>query len=149
MKKIEEKDKEYWLTPPEIYKKLDEEFHFDFDPCPYPRPDEYNSLLPTIEWGDSNYINPPFRLKDTADGKGGPTAFARRAIEEFKNNGKESVLMLPVQSYVNLLLEAGAELRSMKRVRWVSGKTGEAWKGPTSIALFILKKKKKKSTDTA
>ncbi len=24
----------YWLTPPQLFKALDEEFHFDFDPCP-------------------------------------------------------------------------------------------------------------------
>ena len=28
--------KKYWLTPPELYKKLDNEFNFDFDPCPCP-----------------------------------------------------------------------------------------------------------------
>ena len=27
---------QYWLTPPDLFKKLDDEFHFNFDPCPYP-----------------------------------------------------------------------------------------------------------------
>ena len=35
----------YWLTPPEVYEALNAEFAFDFDPCPYPRPGEYNSLV--------------------------------------------------------------------------------------------------------
>lgn len=48
----------YWLTPPDLYAKLDQEFAFDFDPCPYPRPEGYNSLVE--EWGTSNYVNPPF-----------------------------------------------------------------------------------------
>lgn len=132
---MSEEEMHYWLTPPEIYMQLDEEFHFDFDPCPYPRPDEYNSL--DISWGKSNYVNPPFRTKDSADGRG-PTAFVRKAIEEHKL-GKKSVLMIPTQSYVNLLLEAGAELRSAGRVRWISGKTGEPWKAPVAITTFILK----------
>ena len=42
---------------------------------------------------------------------------------------------------VQLLLEAGAEVRSMKRVAWLETETKEAWKGPTSIACFILKPK--------
>jgi hypothetical protein len=32
-------DRRFWLTPPDIYSKLDAEFGFDFDPCPYPRPE--------------------------------------------------------------------------------------------------------------
>lgn len=127
----------YWLTPSGIYQKLDEEFHFDFDPCPCPRPEGYNSL--ELDWGNMNYVNPPFRRKDS-DGVNGPTAFARKAIEESKK-GKGSVLMLPVQSYVNLLLEAGAELRSMGRVRWLEADTKEPCKGPSPICCFILRPK--------
>ena len=45
-----------WSTPPDFYKKLDDEFHFDFDPCP---------LNPTfdgleVKWGGCNYMNPPY-----------------------------------------------------------------------------------------
>jgi len=46
--------KHYWLTPPDLYAELDAEFHFDFDPCPYPLPDGFDGL--TCEWGSSNYI---------------------------------------------------------------------------------------------
>jgi hypothetical protein len=50
--------KHYWLTPPELYAQLDAEFNFDFDPCPYPKPDDFDGL--TCEWGKSSYVNPPF-----------------------------------------------------------------------------------------
>lgn len=36
--------KHYWLTPPDLYKQLDEEFHFNFDPCPWPLPDGFDGL---------------------------------------------------------------------------------------------------------
>ena len=124
----------FWLIPPEIYQRLDNEFHFDFDPCPYPLPDGYNSL--EVEWSQSSYVNPPFRKHD--GGGYGPTAWVRKAIEENKK-GKQVVLMLPVQSYVNLLLEAGAELRSAGRVRWIEADTKEPCKSPSPICCFILK----------
>jgi hypothetical protein len=126
--------KRYWLTPSGIYTQLNDEFNFDFDPCPCPRPEGYNSL--EVEWGKSNYVNPPFRKKD-GDGMG-PTAFVRKAIAE-KEKGNGSVLLLPTQSYVNLLLEAGAELRSMGRVRWLEADTKEPCTGPSPITCFILR----------
>lgn len=126
----------YWLTPNGIYTKLDEEFHFDFDPCPYPKPEGYNSLI--VEWGKSNYVNPPFRK--TEGNIDGPTAFVRKAIEE-QQNGNASVLTLPIPSYVNLMLNAGAEVRSLGRVRWLEVETKEPWKAPVPIACFILRGK--------
>ena len=129
--------KEYWLTPPDIYNELDEEFNFDFDPCPYPRPKDYNSLA--IDWKSINYVNPPFcKADDTVFG--GTTAFVRKAIEEH-NKGKTSVLILPTRNYVNLLLEANAEMRSAGRIKWLDTKTREPMKGPPSVTCFILRGK--------
>ena len=105
-------DSKFWLVPPNLYKPLDEEFHFDFDPCPYPYNSDKIADGCLIDWGKVNWVNPPFRAKDAAYGSG-PTAFTRKAIIEAER-GKTSVLILPVQGYVNLLLAAGAEARSCR-----------------------------------
>ena len=130
-------NKRYWLTPPDIYKKLDNEFHFDFDPCPYPRPEEFNGVA--IPWGRSNYVNPPFRRSDGAFGAG-PTAFVRKAIEQ-QQEGKSSVLVIPTMSFINMLLEAGAECRSMGRVPWLEATERNPWPSPSCITAFILRGK--------
>ena len=49
-----EDGKHYWLTPPDLYAQLDAEFHFDFDPCPFPKPADFDGL--TCEWGQSFYV---------------------------------------------------------------------------------------------
>jgi hypothetical protein len=122
----------HWITPPEIYAELDAEFHFDYDPCPFPKPKDYDGIK--SEWGNSNYVNPPFHRENGI----GPTAFVRKAIEENKK-GKTVVLTIPTQSYVNLLLEAGAEVRSLGRVKWLHTVTREPMKGPSPITAFILR----------
>jgi len=124
----------YWITPPELYKKLDDEFHFDFDPCPYPKPEGYSSLI--HPWGMMNYCNPPFRKVD--GNRDGPTSFVRKAIRECAT-GKSTVLLLPVQSYINLLLEAGAELRSAGRTRFLEAETSESLPSPSPTILAILR----------
>jgi phage N-6-adenine-methyltransferase len=48
-----------WGTPKEIYDKLNEEFHFDFDPCPANwKEGDTDGLL--IDWGKSTFCNPPY-----------------------------------------------------------------------------------------
>ena len=131
---------QYWRTPPEIYERLEREFNFDFDPCPYPLPDGFDGLQ--VPWGDSNYVNPPFHPEDGLHGKG-PTAFVHKAIEEHRLYGKGSVLVLPTQSYVNMLLEAGAEPRPLGRVWWLGAETGEPCPSPSPITAFVLRQKKK------
>jgi hypothetical protein len=76
----------YWLTPPDLYQKLDEEFGFDFDPCPCPLPKDFNGL--STEWGQSNFVNPPFS-KDDVIGGAGATAFVRKAISEHQNGERD------------------------------------------------------------
>ena len=47
-----------WKTPIDTYNELDREFHFDFDPCP-PNP-KFGEHALFVEWGGSNFINPPY-----------------------------------------------------------------------------------------
>lgn len=132
-----DKDKKYWITPPEIYQELDREFNFNFDPCPHPRAKNFDGIK--APWGTSNFVNPPFRKSDGAF-SAGPTAFIRKAIQE-QQKGNSSVIIINTMSFINMLLETGAECRSMGRVRWLDCKTGKPWNHPSSTTLFILKGK--------
>lgn len=128
--------KHYWLTPPELMKSLDDEFHFNFDPCPYPKPEEFDGL--TAEWGSSNYVNPPFGSIIHEGKKKGPTAWARKAIKEFEK-GKKVVLVYPIDKWVLMLLGAGAEVRNLGDVKWTAIEDGSAGEGNgRHVACFIL-----------
>lgn len=126
--------KRYWLIPKAIYDPLNAEFSFDFDPCPFPYVGVDGCA---IEWGRSNWVNPPFCRADAVNGNG-PTAFVRKAIEEQKK-GKTSVLILPVPSLLGLLFEAGAEIRPVGRVKWVETEDGSEMPNPSVCAVFILR----------
>ena len=121
----------YWLTPPDLMEKLNNEFSFDFDACPYPRPSDFDGL--TCEWGNSTYVNPPFS---------GPTAWVRKAIEENKK-GKRVIFLFPIHKWIHMLLEAGAEVRNLKDVKWCHTVDGRPGKGiGQHIACFVLEPKK-------
>jgi len=122
----------YWITPPDLYERLDAEFHFDFDPCPYPR--GRNTLIES--WGKANYVNPPFCRKDAPDG--GPSAFAHKAIAE-RDKGNTSVIILPVPNSIGILLEAGAEVRNAGVVRWLEADTGQPCPRGYRQGIFILR----------
>jgi hypothetical protein len=131
-----EDGKHYWLTPPEVYQPLNEEFVFNFDPCPFPRPDDFDGL--TCEWGESNYVNPPFGSIIHDGKKKGPTAWVRKALQE-QAKGKRVVLVYPIDKWILMLLEAGAEVRNLKDVRWLATEDGSQGKGTgRHIACFVL-----------
>lgn len=130
--------KHYWLTPPDLYKQLNDEFNFDFDPCPYPLTDGFDGL--TCDWGNSNYVNPPFGSIMHEGKKKGPTAWVRKAIEE-NRKGKTVVLVYPIDKWVLMLLSAiGTEVRNLGNVRWCAIEDGSVGKGTgRHIACFILR----------
>lgn len=102
-----------WATPKEFYDALDKEFKFDFDPCPLNENEithENDGLL--IEWGNSNYINPPYSraLKE---------AFVKKAINESKK-GKVCVMLLPVSTSTVLFHQY--ILPNAKDIRFVKGR---------------------------
>ena len=131
-------NKHYWLTPPDLMAELDAEFQFDFDPCPFPLPEGFNGLA--VDWGKSNYINPPFGSVMIDGRKKGPTAWARKAIEEAVK-GKTCVMVYPIDKWILMLLAAGAEVRNLGDVRWCAIEDGTQGKGTgRHIAMFILRK---------
>lgn len=133
-----EDGKHYWLTPPDVYQRLNDEFSFDFDPCPFPLPRGFDGL--TCEWGRSNYVNPPFGSIIHEGKKKGPTAWVRKAIGEMAK-GKQTVLVYPVDKWVLMLLDAiGTEVRNLGDIRWLSTEDRLPGKGTgRHIAAFILR----------
>lgn len=128
-----ENGKHYWLTPPEVYRELELAYGpFQFDPCPFPRPVDWDAL--TMEWGERSYLNPPYCKED-----GGPSPFVHRAIEQF-GLGHESTLIVPCPTIIGDLVKAGAQFRWHKRVKWLAIEDGEPQKTPGPIIIALLRK---------
>ena len=128
--------KHYWLTPEEMLKKMRDEFCFDFDPCPYPKPEDFDGL--TCEWGKSNYVNPPFGSIIHNGRKKGATAWVRKAIHESKK-GKRVVLVYPIDKWILMLIAAGAKITNLGDVKWVATEDGSEGNGTgRHIAQFVL-----------
>lgn len=74
-------ERQNWKTPQAFYQALNSEFNFDFDPCPSkPTFDGLNT-----DWGNSNYVNPPY--KDCA-------TWLKKGFEEYQK-GKIVVFLIP------------------------------------------------------
>jgi len=123
--------KHYWVTPRNVYDKLNNEFDFDYDPCPFPRPENYDGL--DCNWGKSNWVNPPFTgmAKEPGKRKIGPMAWARKAIQE-RDKGNKSVLIFPIYQVraISFLEDNGAEVRYFGKIRWLAVEDGT--ENPTS-----------------
>ena len=128
--------KHYWLTPPDLYARLDAQYRFDFDPCPHPKPDDFDGL--TCEWGRSNYVNPPFGSILHGGKRKGMTAWVRKALAEHAQ-GKRVVMVYPLDKWVLMLLAAGAKVSNLGDVRWLATEDGQAGNGSgRHIACFVL-----------
>lgn len=104
-------DKLYWKTPPDLMAILQEKYDFDFDPCPHPRPTDFDGL--EVDWGKRNWVNPPFT--------GGVMKWVRKAIAE-KDKGNMSVIILPIYQVraISVLDDAGAEILYAGKLQWLA-----------------------------
>lgn len=105
-------DMDHWQTPQWLYDELNAEFNFDFDPCPINS--SFDGL--SIEWGKSNFVNPPYNRVDKPK-------FIQKAYKEWKK-GKTCVMLIPsatgTHQFHDLILPY-AEIRFLRgRVAFVS-----------------------------
>ena len=116
-----------WATPEWLYKELDKEFHFDFDPCPlYGAQSESDGLC--VEWGGVNFCNPPYGREI---GK-----WTRKAKEEAMK-GKTIVLLVPSRTDTKWWHE---DIMPATEIRFIKGRLkfgGSKNSAPFPSALVI------------
>jgi hypothetical protein len=109
-------DKRYWQTPPDMMADLQAKYDFDFDPCPHPKPEDFDGLL--VDWGQRNWVNPPFT--------GGIMKWVHKAIAE-RERGKLSVIILPIYQVraISVLDDVGAKIEYAGKPQWLALEDGE------------------------
>ena len=96
-------------TPDDLYNILDNEFHFDFDPCPtYHESTFWNGLR--ISWKKSNYCNPPYNNQ---------RAWVEKAYNESLKN-KTCVMLLPARTDTRLFHEF--IFKKAREIRFIKGR---------------------------
>lgn len=137
MKNIHINNDDNYATPPELYNKLNERFNFDFDPCPYNDGEIIADGL-KIEWGQSNFVNPPYsqKLKES---------FVLKAIEQQKK-GKTSVFLIPVST--STILFHNHILPNAKKIEFLKGRVKFGKLDKDGNFYYPLNKKGKISSGT-
>lgn len=126
----------HYETPAKFYAELHAEFNFDFDPCPFHHDlNKWDGL--EIEWGQRNYINPPY------DRKLKP-AFVKKALVESRK-GKLCVLLLPVHTSSKLFKKV-IEPNVTEPIRYVEGRL--SFKGINTKGQYVNYPKKEQTKET-
>lgn len=72
-----------WSTPEDLFRELDKEFNFSFDPCPL-KSDDLTALL-FKDWTGSVFVNPPYSNIGN---------FMNKALLELKKGNAHTVVFL-------------------------------------------------------
>ena len=120
-------------TPEDLYGLLDEEFRFDFDPCPFVPEGEQPAVDGlSVAWGRSTFVNPPFSCI---------RPWVEKAVREARE-GKTVVMLVTARTNTNywheLIIPCASE------VRFLRGKVnfpGYAGRGglPIGIAIVVFR----------
>ena len=114
-----------WNTPDSIYEQLNKEFYFDFDPCP----EDHNFDGLQIEWGESNFVNPPYSEWQK---------WIEKGLEEAKKN-KIVVFLIPARTdtkaFHNIILPYASEIRFLEgRLKFSDSKKSAPF--PSMVVIF-------------
>lgn len=117
----------HWGTPKALYDQLNQEFNFNFDPCPLNCLD-FDGL--SCEWGSSTFCNPPYGREITK--------WIEKAYNESLILGKTVVLLIPARTdtkwWHNYIMKA-YEIRFIKgRLKFGDAKNNAPF--PSVVVIF-------------
>jgi len=99
------RESDHYATPKKFYKQIDDEFNFDYDPCPLRS--EFDGLK--TDWVGNIYVNPPYSNIEP---------FLTKAIDELRKKAKKIVFLIPVRSdtkyWHNIIMRHASEIRFIK-----------------------------------
>jgi hypothetical protein len=131
------KDNNKWITPLDFYKKLDEEFQFNFDPCPIDWAPHTHPDGLEITWGSSTFCNPPYSCA---------TRFIEKAYNEWNFGEKNIVLLINSITDTKAFHEfviGNAEIRFVKgRLTFIDSENPEKKQGPNPKPSLVIVFKK-------
>lgn len=116
--------KQNWITPERFYQELDKEFHFKFDPCPIDP--KFDGL--TVDWKQSNFVNPPYnQIKQ----------WLTKGFSEWKK-GKTVVFLIPSRTdtiWWHEFVMQSTEIRFIKgRLKFSNSKNSAPF--PSAVVVF-------------
>lgn len=112
-----------WKTPESVYEKLNDEFHFNDDPCPIGGVEGLDR-----EWGTSVFVNPPYSALGM---------WCKKAYKEHLK-GKTVVMLIPsrtdTRAWHDYVMKAD-------EIRFIRGRLkfgGAKWNAPFPSAVIIF-----------
>lgn len=115
-----------WVTPVKFYQELSKEFNFDFDPCPIDP--QFDGL--SVEWGKSNFVNPPYNQIEL---------WLLKGLEEWKK-GKIVVFLIPSRTdtkWWHAFIMQADEIRFIKG-RLKFGKSKNVAPFPSCLVIYKI-----------
>ncbi len=116
---------DHYKTPADFYERLDREYHFDDDPCPFDAIGLFHRGLER-SWGRSTFVNPPYS---------NPRPWIEKAITEARE-GKTVVMLLRSDTSTEWFHEL---VLPWAEIRWLKGRlkfTKDRAPFPVFLAIF-------------
>lgn len=133
--------KDEWETPQDFFDKLNEEFHFDLDPCADENNHKCNCYFTkeddglSKDWsGHTVFVNPPYGAKSTSD-------WIKKCAEESRKPNTKVVMLIPARTDTKAFHEYiynKAEVRFIKgRLKFGGSKNSAPF--PSMVVVFSKK----------
>lgn len=124
------KNHDNWSTPRDLYKELDDEFHFTMDPCPL------RSLTDGLDipWRGNIFINPPYSNVG---------AFLEKGIYEMSSGEADSLVYLLASRTDTKWFHKYIYNKSNVEIRFIKGrlKFGESKNSAPFPSMIVIFKK--------